>query len=412
MKTKNKISKSTLIIALCWLVYAISYIGKLSYSANINQVGEAFDVSYADTGMVATFFFFAYGIGQVVNGLLCKKYNIKLVIFLSLITSGIINVLIVSVPSFSVMKYLWLANGASMSFLWTSLIRLLSETLAKTDLTRAIVAMGTTVATGTFIVYGLSALFAALGNFRIVFYIAAALIIGVAFVWIVSYDKLVIPLKAERELDLEVTSAQTGTLPHTKLSSAVKMMLITLAFFAVANNFVKDGLTSWTPDILKATYDTPSWLSILLTLLLPVMAIFGAVVAVNLQKRTRSFVASCAVLFAVSSALIGAVLALLSTGLLPVTVGCFAIISCLMAGVNNIVTSMVPLNLKEQGANSGLLAGLLNGCCYLGSTISSYGLGAVADNFGWRAVFVFLLTVGGAVTAIGAVYSIVNKNNK
>ena len=73
---------------------------------------------------------------------------------------------------------------------------------------------------------------------------------------------------------------------------------------------------------------------------------------------------------------------------------------------------MVPLNLKEQGANSGLLAGLLNGCCYLGSTISSYGLGAVADNFGWRAVFVFLLTVGGAVTAIGAVYSIVNKNNK
>ena len=162
MKTENKISKSTLIIVLCWLVYAISYIGKLSYSANINQVGEAFGVSYADTGMVATFFFFAYGIGQVVNGLLCKKYNIKLVIFLSLITSGIINVLIVSVPSFSVMKYLWLANGASMSFLWTSLIRLLSETLAKTDLTRAIVAMGTTVATGTFIVYGLSALFAAL----------------------------------------------------------------------------------------------------------------------------------------------------------------------------------------------------------------------------------------------------------
>ena len=25
-----------------------------------------------------TFFFFAYGVGQVINGLLCKKYNIKI----------------------------------------------------------------------------------------------------------------------------------------------------------------------------------------------------------------------------------------------------------------------------------------------------------------------------------------------
>lgn len=411
MKNNFKLAKSTLLIALCWLVYACSYIGKLSYSANINQIGEAFGVTYADAGMVATFFFFAYGIGQVVNGVLCKRYNVKLVIFVSLITSGIINALIVSVPSFSAMKFLWLANGASMSFLWTSLIRLLSETLAGKDLTRAIVAMGTTVATGTFIVYGLSAINAALGNFRLTFYIAAAILVIVAFIWIVSYDGLVIPLKRERELDMPEVQTSTAA-KHTALSGALKAMLVTLGFFAVANNFVKDGLTSWTPDILASTYDTPGWLSILLTLLLPVMAIFGAIVAVNLQKKVNSFVGSCTILFAVSSTLIGAVLGLLATGLLPVTIGCFAIVSCLMAGVNNIITSMVPLNLKQNGANSGLLAGLLNGCCYLGSTISSYGLGAVADGFGWRAVFVLLLTVGGAVTAIGAVYSIVNKNNK
>lgn len=409
MKNNFKLAKSTLLIALCWLVYACSYIGKLSYSANINQIGEAFGVTYADAGMVATFFFFAYGIGQVVNGVLCKRYNVKLVIFASLITSGIINALIVSVPSFAAMKFLWLANGASMSFLWTSLIRLLSETLAGKDLTRAIVAMGTTVATGTFIVYGLSAINAAVGNFRLTFYIAAAILVIVAFVWIVSYDGLVTPLKRERELDMPAAESAAAGARHASLSSALKAMLVTLGFFAVANNFVKDGLTSWTPDILASTYDTPGWLSILLTLLLPVMAIFGAIVAVNLQKRVNSFVGSCTILFAASSALIAAVLALLSTGLLPVTIGCFAIVSCLMAGVNNIITSMVPLNLKQNGANSGLLAGLLNGCCYLGSTISSYGLGAVADGFGWRAVFVLLLTVGAVVTAIGAVYSTVSK---
>lgn len=59
-----------------------------------------------------------------------------------------------------------------------------------------------------------------------------------------------------------------------------------------------------------------------------------------------------------------------------------------------------------------MLAGILNGFCYLGSTISSYGLGAVADASGWRAVFVLLLSVGCAVTLIGGIYLIFNKTKK
>ena len=412
--TQNKkgFTKSTLLIMLCWLVYTCSYIGKLSYSANINQVGEAFGVSYADAGMVSTFFFFAYGIGQVFNGIFCKRYNIKYVIFASLTVASIINVLIINVTDFTLMKYLWLINGAAMSFLWTSLIRLLSETLSKKDISRAIVAMGTTVATGTFIVYGLSALFVAVLDFRVTFYVAAAIMLTAAILWICSYSSLVKPLKAEREAetaDIENTEQKSR---GGKMERAVFIMLATLAFFAVANNFIKDGLTSWTPDILAATYDTPGWMSILLTLLLPIMAIGGTVVAVNLYKKIPSFVGVCTLLFLSSAALMGVVLGFLSTSLMAVTVGCFAIISCLMAGVNNVITSMAPLYLKEKYENSGMLAGILNGFCYLGSTISSYGLGAVADANGWRAVFVLLLSVGCAVTLIGGIYLIFNKTKK
>jgi len=74
-----------------------------------------------------------------------------------------------------------------------------------------------------------------------------------------------------------------------------------------------------------------------------------------------------------------------------------------MAGVNNIVTSMVPLHLKSTG-NSGLLAGVLNGFCYLGSTASAYGLGAIADNFRWTTVFYVLLGVACFVTVLGAIF--------
>ena len=140
---------------LCWLVYACSYIGKLSYNANISQIGPDFGVSYAECGMVSTFFFFAYGIGQVVNGFLCKRYNVKYVIFGSLAVASAMNISVTLVSDFSLIKYIWLINGVAMSFLWTSLIRLLSETLPDEDMNMAIIAMGTTVATGTFFVYGM-----------------------------------------------------------------------------------------------------------------------------------------------------------------------------------------------------------------------------------------------------------------
>ena len=45
----------------------------------------------------------------------------------------------------------------------------------------------------------------------------------------------------------------------------------------------------------------------------------------------------------------------------------------------------------REHINSGLWAGVLNGFCYVGSTISSYGLGVIADNSGWNAVFLCLL---------------------
>jgi sugar phosphate permease len=54
--------------------------------------------------------------------------------------------------------------------------------------------------------------------------------------------------------------------------------------------------------------------------------------------------------------------------------------------------------------NSGKLAGILNGFCYLGSTLSAYGLGKIADLFGWSSVFTTLLIVLIVITIIGIIF--------
>lgn len=77
MQRLKNIQRTTWLLFLCWLVYTVSLLGKVNYAANITQIESFYKVSHADAGMASTFYFFAYGIGQVVNGLLCKKYNLK-----------------------------------------------------------------------------------------------------------------------------------------------------------------------------------------------------------------------------------------------------------------------------------------------------------------------------------------------
>ena len=404
-KVKNK---AIYLIALCWLVYTCSYIGKLSYTANIHQMGIRYGVDYSQTGMVSTFFFFTYGAGQVINGLFCKKYNIKYFVFCSLLIGAITNLLIINVPDFSMMKYLWLVNGFAMSFLWVLIIRCLAENLNKEDLDKATVIMGTTVATGTFIVYGLSALFVAFLSFEWTFYVACIILIVVAFIWLFGYNAVTQPSTCKNAPE-SIKQGEQQT--YIDKGAPLLPLFCVLVFFAISDNFIKDGLTSWTPDILSSLYHTPGWLSILLTLLLPILAINGTIVATKIQKTTKDFVTTCTLLFTASTLLIGLVILFLSTSNLVVTLVCFGMVSCLMAGVNNVITSMVPLYMKER-VNSGKVAGVLNGFCYLGSTISSYGLGLIATSWGWISVFYVIIAVSLVMAIVGLFYTIFKNKPK
>ena len=117
-KDKAPASKAIFLIFLAWLVYSTSYLGKVNYSANITQIIDFFGVTKAQAGAVPTFLFFSYGAGQIFNGLFCKRYNIKWMIFLSLSVSGIVNLIIAVSTNFSIVKWLWLINGVSLSLLW------------------------------------------------------------------------------------------------------------------------------------------------------------------------------------------------------------------------------------------------------------------------------------------------------
>ena len=235
---KKVLNKNVVVIFVCWLVYTCSYIGKLGYNANITQIESTFGISHAESGSVGTAFFFAYGAGQVINGIFCKKYHPAYVIFVALLVSAGCNFAVPFLTDFAWLKYIWLLNGAALSFLWSLLARFLSENLDENYVPKAVVAMGTTVACGTFAVYGLSALFVKMSAYKLIFYVASVVLPIVAAVWLVSCLSFGKRKTAAEKLSENDGPRKDGKPDGKPIDRSVVAVMVLLGVFAVVVNLV------------------------------------------------------------------------------------------------------------------------------------------------------------------------------
>ncbi len=382
MKTATKKINENKIIFICWLAYTAAYVGRLNFNASIVAIISDLGITKADAGLVSSFFFFAYGAGQLINGILSKKYNAKIMIFLSLALSAVFNLLMPVSGDISVMKYIWLGNGVVQSVLWSTLIKTLSDYLSDKKLPKAILAMSTTVAIGTFTAYGISSLCVRFGSWQNVFYIASVLLMISAVIWISLFGK------PEKRIE-ETAEVKAG---KVKAGSAVLLALFLAAFAGIANGFIKDGINTWVPSVLYEEFDVSQSLSIFLTLLLPLVSTMGAAIAKKVHEKIRSHATMNLIFFIFSALLCSGILLSLKMHSIVAVMACFIGVACGMAMINNVITSMFALDHRRM-LNAGFAAGLLNTFCYIGSTTTSYTLGAVSQAHGWNAVFIIMLAV-------------------
>lgn len=397
--------KSNFLIFLCWAAYTAAYVARLNYNASMVEILSQLGTSKQTAGSVSSFFFFAYGAGQLINGLLCKKYNTKYSVTVALSASCIINLAMTFCQGMDSMKYLWFFNGVFQSILWSSLIKTLSDNLADSKLSRAVMVMSTTVASGTFIAYGLAALFSYLSlNWTTIFYVASALAGAVAVLWFIGMSTI----KGEAALSKAEKAA-----PGHKLSLK-PVFIISIAVIlvsAITNGFIKDGITTWVPSILKEEFGVAASLSIIVTLLLPVLSIFGTTIVNALHKKQKDENALNAIFYFGALILSALIILTLRLKSVPLTLILFGGIACLMSAVNNVITSVVPLYSRDK-IDSGFSAGLLNTFCYIGSTLATSMLGRIADTRGWNDVFICILIFAVISFVLCFFSSILNRKSK
>ncbi len=420
-KIKNKtVNPAVIMIVFCVLIYATSYVGRKAYDSNINEIMAFYGQEKSVVGLAGTMFFVAYAIGQVVHGLMCKYYNPKIAVAVALFVASLVNfgIAVMPVEGFRYIKYLWLISGFAHATFWSVLVLITTKYIASKYTPKAIIALAFPVSIGTFVSYGLSALMSYLNNFKMTFYVSASLLFVLAIVWALSSNALFKACELQRrQLDgdeLKETQKDVNKKQSKKGSTPKSFIVLfsALAMVAVINNLVKDGINTWTPTLLKEKYNLENWLSVFLTLFIPLFAVCGSYLAIALNKKFKNYCLTCGVLYSVATVTFFILILCINLSTWVVTLFSFILVVLLMSGINCTVTSVFPMENGDK-ANPGTVAGLIDGFCYVGSAIASFGLGKIVEIYSsWNVVMYLLLGLCVFATVVCFASMLIQKKQK
>jgi sugar phosphate permease len=308
---------------------------------------------------------------------------------------------------YRIMAALWLVNGIAQSMLYSLIIRTLSKNIKSGSISKAIYTMSTTVAVGTALAYGISALFVALDMWYLTFFTAAAFLVTAACIWVYIMTQIE-KAKKNGELeddDLPFGAAAKNTSARGKVSAFFIVTLVFIAVTAISNGFIKDGVNNWLPKLLRDEFGVQDSLSIILTLILPLFSIAGTLMARKVYLKLKNHLLINGIFFSTAFALSLGVFLIYPYRSVLFTMVLFTGLSCMMAAINNVITSMFPLDNRDK-MDSGLLAGLLDTLCYAGSSAAGILLGKMSEGLGWSSVLITIFSLALAAATISLCFSL------
>lgn len=389
--------KRMLLFLLCWLAYFAANMGRLSYTASIAEILKSEGITKSAAGLVSTGFFISYGAGQLFSGYFGDKLPPKYMETFGLFFTGFINLMMAFAKTPNQMLVLWCFNGLIQSTLWPPIIRVISECFAPEYRKKACVNISTTYPVATLLSYAASAGLIWLFGWRSVFISCSVLLFAVTVMWFACFTRL------EKHLtympNKPVVSTEVKKDVKTESKFVFPFAAITLFCFAlISQGALRDGLMTWVSPFLTETFNIGTSVAILSTTILPVVNLAGVYGTnflcrkLNDESKTSLVLFGGAVVFAVGLVVFG-------QRNLAASLLFFSLVTASMMGVNVMLVNVAPTYFIKQG-KVAFVSGLTNSMVYVGSSLSTYGIGRIADSVGWNGMLLSLV----ALAVFGAVF--------
>lgn len=246
---------------------------------------------------------------------------------------------------------------------------------------------------GTIIIYLLSPVVIMFSSWRTLFVITALSGLVMAFLWL-KFCKEPAFEKPEKK-----ASAPSG---KGSMKGLFTPLVIAIMAAIMLQGALRDGVTTWMPSFISETFHLSSEISILSGVCLPLFSIVSFRAALWVYQRKPGNPVRCAGWIFALGAAAALVLTVVCKGSPLASIGCMALLTGCMHGVNLLLICMVPPFVARDG-NVSTVSGVLNSCTYVGSAISTYGIALLSESAGWQVtalVWCGIAALGAAVCAV------------
>ena len=396
-RTKRVDRKMTILASA---IYLIEYLGRYDLAAaKIEMLGAFGDSAVTMLGLALTMMAISYGFGQIVMGVVGDHVPPRYVVFAGLLGAGACNLAVGCATNVILVCVVWFLNGLFKAMIWPSLLRQMSCDMSDKGFQAGVMGVSIASNVGIVLVYlAVVPLSILLFSWRLAFWFSGFAEIAAGVVWVLSVRT--IPSVGLLKHALH-GGAHDASKPEEKKRQPVVPILFAagiplLYIVVIAHGLLRDGVTSWMPDLLKDTYHLDSIAAIMSSAILPVFSTVCVIIAGIVYMKLKNELTASAIFWGV---------VVISLGCLTVTIGRSAILTVVLLalamsgiqGINHILTTRLPHRFAYAGIVS-TVAGLLNSATYVGAAVSGYGIALYSKAFGWHATVVAWLIVAAVGT--------------
>jgi OPA family glycerol-3-phosphate transporter-like MFS transporter len=368
-----------LVYGLCLFIYTGAYFGRVNFSIALPYLQDALDYSKGRLGIVASGFFVAYAVGQLINGILGDRFHPRLFMGIGLLIAGISNIILGMVSTLPIMVILWALNGYFQSMLWGPLVRLVTDLVPPNSLQKLMLPLAATPVLGYFLAYTLLGRLIALADWRATFVIPGVFLVVMAIFWywgLKGYTTKPSSTPAQNE---------SRNVPQNLPTFILSKRLWVFVLLCVPEGAVKEGLNLWGITLFAESQSMTMEKVLFIMSIMPIANLLAIGLSAGINKKFCYIEKHTLIFFAVVAIIFAAMLYIsMNSGVHLMSIAFCGMLASSFA-INNLLTAFVPLNFRQEGRIS-TVAGMMDCSVYLGAAISGPVTGFVADHSGWTGV--------------------------
>jgi OPA family glycerol-3-phosphate transporter-like MFS transporter len=396
MNTNKPISYKT-ICGLCWLVYVSAYFGRVNLSISLPSLEGAYGYSKTSLGILASGFFCAYAVGQLINGYLGDKFKPRCFVCAGIGAAALSNIAFVFSKNIVIMFFFWAANGYFQSMLWGPLVRTVAAYTPLKYLNRAMLFFSSSTVAGYLLSYTLVGKLSIFFGWKAAFLIPGLTLLVIAFIWFRGFKGL------ESRETSPAPQGKHADSPGDMIRFLVRSRIWIMALVCILEGTIKEGLTLWGPSFFSESRSLSIDKVLLIMSLAPFMNLLGLALSGMLNKLYRGREKRSIFCFMAGGIFFSSMMLLTFKGMLILLVIAVCGLFTATFAANNMLTAFVPLNFQKENRVS-TVAGFLDCSVYIGAALAGPGIGALVENSGWGGViaaWIIVCVAGSVFTLMG-----------